>query len=232
MDTYPSDRQVGITNSDRRAIVVEARGTILGHQFDDRSVFDPHPIDSSVTQGAGFRSSPGPTTRPTGSAPSTTNTNCPPAPNRSTTPPTTLTSHASPGRRRRTSPSPTSSGAQADGPGTASGGPIDQLSRSSGRRMAAGSSSFTSVTPWPHLVVTPAVPARVTRRPSRPAAGFCESADMTHMSNKERSCRCDRRPSQWVRPQNVAQAQHICRPVERAPLLGNRHRLISEYAQW
>ncbi len=227
MDTYPSDRQVGITNSYRRDIVVEAGATIMGHQFHDSFVSDPHPIDSSLSQGAGLRSSPGPTTRPTGRAPSTTTTNCPPAPKRPIAPPTTLTSHASLGRRCRTS-----SGAQEDGPGPASGGPIDQLSRSSGRRMAAGSWSFISAPPWPHLIATPAVPARVTRQPSRSVAGFCESADLTHTSNKECSCRCDRRPPQWVRPQNVALAQHICRHVERAPLTEKRYLFISECAQW
>lgn len=45
---------------------------------------------------------------------------------------------------------------------TASGGPIDEGSRSE-RRRATGSWSSTPATPWPHLVITPEEPLRLMR---------------------------------------------------------------------
>lgn len=152
-----------------------------------------------------------------------TGANYPWTPNRSTAPDTTLASHAASGRRRLTSPSPTWSGTQTAGPGSASGGPIDRPWRSSGRRMATGVTELhagdtLAAFGHHHSSATQVDAATVTAGGSHittlDLSGFRESAERTHMSQ-----RGARLPMRW-KTQGTGNALERCPGAARRVVSG------------
>ena len=168
LETFPPGRRVEIAYNDQGAIVVEVGGGIRCYEVGGRSVFDPYPIDTICDGAHGAPRVPWPNRLADGHYRFHDKHQLPAG-----TEPDDGTGYdfrksACSGRRRWTSPSPTSSGCRRPGPD-----PPRWNRSTKGRVRAEDGYRVKKVytgRPWPHSVVTSEAPLRLMGRPSRPAA--------------------------------------------------------------